>query len=104
MPKKTHQAVLFVLSLTIFDAKKIKTSANQWQRSEEKEVLYEKLCDGVWAKVATFAGFTMFAYSDVVKLVDFVFVPHDSDIFEQARLSLAAPSVHGLFNDFRVIC
>ena len=45
----------------------------------------------------------MFAYPDVVKLVDFVFVPHDSEIFEQARLSLVAPSVHGLFNDFWIV-
>ena len=45
----------------------------------------------------------MLAYPDFIKLVDFVFVRHDSGIFEQARMSLAAPSVHGLLHDFRVI-
>ena len=62
-----------------------------------------KLCDGGWAEFFTFAGFAMLAYPYFIKLVDFVFVRHDSGIFEQARMSLAAPSVHGLLHDFRVI-
>ena len=68
-----------------------------------KMVFSIKLCDGGRAEVPTFAGFVMLAYPDFIKLVDFVFVRHDSGIFEQARMSLAAPSVHGLLHDFRVI-
>ena len=61
------------------------------------------LCDGVWAEVSSFTGFAVLAYPDFIELVDFVFVRHDSGIFEQARMSLAAPSVHCLFHNFRVI-
>ena len=73
-------------------------------RGLRKMLFSIKLCDWGRAEVPTFAGFVMLAYPDFIKLVDFVFVRHDSGIFEQARMSLAAPSVHGLLNDFRVIC
>ena len=45
----------------------------------------------------------MLAYPYFIELIDFVFVRHDSGIFEQDRMSLAAPSVHGLLHDFWVI-
>ena len=45
----------------------------------------------------------MLVNPNFIELVDFVFVRHDSGIFEQARMSLAAPSVHGLFNDYGVV-
>ena len=73
-------------------------------RGQRKMIFLIKLRDGVWTEFSTFAGFAMLAYPYFIKLVDFVFVRHDSGIFEQARMSLAAPSVHGLLNDFCFIC